>query len=67
MVLISVQSPKPVTNIYAENATVTCVVCKQEFIVTEGAKEGDIYICPRCGAKLKLSKTKDGKWMGTPQ
>lgn len=67
MVLISVQAPKPVETIYAENATVTCPVCKQEFILKEGVKEGDIYICPRCGAKLKISKTKDGKWIGIQQ
>ena len=64
MVLISVQAPKPVTTTYAENATVTCPVCKQEFILKEGVKEGDIYICPRCGAKLKVTKTKNGKWIG---
>jgi mannose-6-phosphate isomerase-like protein (cupin superfamily) len=67
MVVISVQAPKPVTNIYAENATVKCPVCKQEFILKVDVKEGDIYICPRCGAKLKVSKTKDGKWVGIQQ
>ena len=67
MVVISVQAPKPVENVYAENATVTCSVCKQEFILKEGVKEGDIYICPRCGAKLKISKTADGKWIGIQQ
>jgi quercetin dioxygenase-like cupin family protein len=67
MVVISVQSPKPVESIYAENATVTCPVCKQEFILKEGVKEGDIYICPRCGAKLRVTKTKDGKWIGVQQ
>ena len=67
MIVVSVQAPKPVTNIYAENATLTCPVCNQEFILKEGVKEGDIYICPRCGAKLKVSKTKDGKWIGIHQ
>jgi quercetin dioxygenase-like cupin family protein len=67
MVVISVQAPKPVTNDYAENATVTCPVCTQEFILKDGVKEGDIYICPRCGAKLRASKTKDGKWVGIQQ
>ena len=33
----------------------------------EGAKEGDIITCPRCHVKLKLSKTKDGKWLATQQ
>ena len=65
MVVISVQAPKPVETTYAENATVICSVCKQEFILKDGVKEGDIYICPRCGAKLKVSKTADGKWIGT--
>ena len=65
MVVISVQAPKPVETVYAENATVTCPVCKQEFILKDNVKEGDIYICPRCGAKLKVSKTADGKWIGT--
>jgi len=64
MVVISVQAPKPVENVYAENATLVCVVCKQEFILKEGVKEGDIYICPRCGARLVVSKTADGKWVG---
>ena len=67
MVMISVQAPKPVEIIYAENATLTCPVCKQEIILKEGVKEGDIYICPRCGAKLKVVKTKDGKWVGVQQ
>ena len=67
MIVISVQAPKPVEFIYAENATVTCYVCKQEFILKDGVKEGDIYICPRCGAKLKVSKTADGKWIGVQQ
>lgn len=65
MVVISVQSPKPVQIIYSENATVTCPVCNQENIIPANAKEGDIFICPRCHAKLKLSKTKDGKWQAT--
>lgn len=65
MVMISVQSPKPVKMIYSENASVVCGVCGQENIVPEGAKEGDIIICPRCHAKLKLSKSKDGKWIAT--
>jgi quercetin dioxygenase-like cupin family protein len=65
LVIISVQAPKPVESTYAENATVICPVCKQELILKEGVKEGDIYICPRCGAKLKVSKTADGKWIGT--
>ena len=67
MVVISVQAPKPVETTYAENATVTCPVCKQEFILKDGVKEGDIYICPRCGAKLRVSKTQDGKWIGIQQ
>ena len=67
MVVISVQAPKPVTNEYDENVTVTCVVCKQEFILKDNVKEGDIYICPRCGAKLRVSKTKDGEWIGVQQ
>ncbi|MBF0522268.1 MAG: cupin domain-containing protein [Candidatus Omnitrophica bacterium] len=64
MIIISIQAPKPVTNIYAENSTLACPVCKQEIILKEGVKEGDIYICPRCGAKLKVTKGKDGKWIG---
>ena len=67
MIVISVQAPKPVTNTYAENATVVCPVCTQEFILKDGVKEGDIYICPRCGAKLKVTKAKDGKWIGVQQ
>jgi quercetin dioxygenase-like cupin family protein/DNA-directed RNA polymerase subunit RPC12/RpoP len=67
MVLISVQAPKPVEIIYAENATLTCSVCKQEIILKTGVKEGDIYICPRCGAKLKVTKGADGKWVGVAQ
>lgn len=65
LVLISIQAPKPVETVYAENASVVCSVCKQEIIVKADAKEGDIYICPRCGAKLRLSKGPDGKWIGT--
>jgi len=67
IVMISVQSPKPVKMTYIENSAVGCSVCGQENIVPEGAKEGDIIICPRCRAKLKLSKTKDGKWTATQQ
>lgn len=67
MVVISVQAPKPVTLTYAENATVACPVCGQEFILKDGVKEGDIYICPRCGAKLRVTKNKDGKWIGVQQ
>ncbi|HTY45081.1 MAG TPA: cupin domain-containing protein [Patescibacteria group bacterium] len=67
MVVISVQAPKPVTSVYAENATLTCPVCTQEIILKAGVKEGDIYICPRCGAKLKVSKAKDGTWVGVQQ
>lgn len=65
IVMISVQSPKPVQMKYIENASVACSVCGQENIVPEGAKEGDIITCPRCHAKLKLSKTADGKWLAT--
>jgi len=61
LVLISVQAPKPVETIYADNAKVTCPVCKQEIVLKADAKEGDIYICPRCGAKLKVIKGSDGK------
>lgn len=62
MVVISVQAPKPVETIFAENSTVICPVCKQEFILKDDAKDGDKYICPRCQAKLKVTKSEDGKW-----
>ena len=62
MVVISVQAPKPVETIFAENSTVICPVCKQEFILKDGVKDGDKYVCPRCQAKLKIMKSKDGKW-----
>jgi len=65
IVMISVQSPKPVKMMYIENSSPVCSVCGQENIVPEDAKEGDVIICPRCYAKLKLSKTKDGKWLAT--
>jgi len=65
IVMISVQSPKPVQMTYIENSSVVCSLCGQENIVPEGAKEGDIITCPRCHAKLKLSKAKDGKWVAT--
>ena len=65
IVMISVQSPKPVQMTYIENSSATCSVCGQENIVPEGAKVGDIITCPRCHAKLKLSKTADGKWLAT--
>ena len=65
MVVISVQAPTPVQTIKAENASVICPVCQQEIVVKADAKEGDIYICPRCGAKLRLSKMSNGMWMGT--
>ncbi len=63
MVVISVQSPKPVTTVFAENSTVICPVCKQENILKENVAENDIYTCPRCGTKLKVSQAEDGKWM----
>jgi quercetin dioxygenase-like cupin family protein len=62
MVVISVQGPKPIETIYAENATAICPVCKQEIILKDNVKEGDRIVCPRCQAKLKISKTTDGKW-----
>ncbi|MBI5573346.1 MAG: cupin domain-containing protein [Elusimicrobia bacterium] len=62
MIIISVQAPKPVEIIYKENATVICPVCKQEFILKDGLKDGDKVVCPRCQAKLKITKSKDGKW-----
>lgn len=65
MVMISVQSPRPVKLVYAENSSIICPVCSQEDIIPEGAKDGDIFICPRCQAKLRLSKTKDGRWLAT--
>lgn len=65
MVMVSVQGPKPVQIVYSENATIICSVCGQEDIIPANAKEGDIFVCPRCQAKLKLSKTKDGRWQAT--
>ena len=65
IVMISVQSPKPVKMIYVENSTVRCSVCGQDMIIPENAKVGDIVTCPRCHAKFKLSKAKDGKWVTT--
>ena len=65
MIVVSIQGPKPVKMQYAENATIACPVCGQEDIIPANAKEGDIYICPRCGAKLRLSKDKNGKWTAT--
>jgi len=61
MIVISVQAPTPVEKIFAENSTVICPVCKQEFILKENVKDGDEYVCPRCQAKLKVTKSKDGK------
>lgn len=66
IILLSVQAPKPVKTIFAENSTIICQVCGQEDIIPADAKEGDIFQCPRCQTKLKLSKNKDGKWTGTP-
>ena len=65
MVMVSVQGPKPVTTEYIQNASVKCTVCGQENIIPENAKDGDIIVCPRCHAKLKLSKMKDGSWQAT--
>ena len=65
IVMISVQSPKPVTMKYVENSSIKCPVCGQENIIPANAKEGDIVTCPRCRAKFKLSKGKDGKWAAT--
>jgi|GEM_PF-549543 len=65
MVMLSVQAPKPVKMVYAENANIDCPVCGQENIIPDGAKEGDVIVCPRCHAKLKLSKSSDGKWIAT--
>ena len=62
LVMISVQGPKPIETIFAENATVVCPVCKQEFILKSNVVEGDKYVCPRCQAKLTVAKTSDGKW-----
>jgi mannose-6-phosphate isomerase-like protein (cupin superfamily) len=67
LVVISVQSPKPVTLVYADNSTMACPVCRQELILKDDVKEGDIYVCPRCGAKLKVTKAKDGTWIGVQQ
>ena len=62
MIVVTVQAPKPVDIIYKENATVICPVCKQEIILKDNIKEGDIVVCPRCGAKFRVTKSKDGKW-----
>lgn len=64
LIIISVQGPKPVETIFAENSTVICPVCKQEVILKDNAKPGDKIVCPRCQAKLTLSKSSDGKWEG---
>ena len=66
MIVTSVQAPKPVGTIFKESATVICPVCKQEIILKDNVKEGDIVICPRCGAKFRVIKTKDGKWGTKP-
>lgn len=65
MVVISVQSPKPVNTVFAEKASVKCPMCGQENIVPQNAKPGDIIICPRCGTRIKLAKDKEGNWTGT--
>ncbi|OGS20542.1 MAG: hypothetical protein A2252_09795 [Elusimicrobia bacterium RIFOXYA2_FULL_39_19] len=62
MIVISVQGPKPIETVFAENATYICPVCKQEVILKDGAKDGDKVVCPRCQAKLKIAKSADGKW-----
>jgi len=62
MIMISVQGPKPVETVFAENATLICPVCKQEFILKADAKDGDKVVCPRCQARLKIAKAQDGKW-----
>jgi len=64
LIMISVQGPKPVETIYAENSTVICPVCKQEVILKSDIKEGDKIVCPRCQAKLKITKSEEnGKWL----
>jgi len=65
IIMVSVQAPKPVQMTYIEKSSAICSVCGQENIVPEGAKVGDIITCPRCHAKLKLSKSADGKWIAT--
>lgn len=65
MVVISVQAPTPVQMKYAENASVACAVCGQEMVIPVTAKVGDILVCPRCQAKMKLSKSKTGTWVAT--
>jgi len=62
MIVISIQAPKPVEMVAAENSIIICPVCKQEVIVADSTKEGDKLVCPRCQAKLTLSKGADGKW-----
>lgn len=62
MVVISVQAPMPVQMKYAENASVVCTMCGQEMIVPSNAKVGDVLVCPRCQAKMKLLKSKNGAW-----
>lgn len=65
MVLISIQAPKPVKMTYIEHAAAKCSVCGQENIIPADAKVGDIITCPRCHAKLKLSKDTEGNWVTT--
>jgi mannose-6-phosphate isomerase-like protein (cupin superfamily)/DNA-directed RNA polymerase subunit RPC12/RpoP len=65
IVMTSLQSPKPVKITYIEHAGAKCAVCGQENIIPANAKAGDIITCPRCHAKLKLSKDKDGNWLTT--
>lgn len=64
MVMLSVQGPKPIESVFAENATVICPVCKQEVILKDDAKEGDVITCPRCQARVQLTKSASGAWVG---
>lgn len=63
LVLISVQSPRPVTDVIVQNSSVMCTVCKQEMIVPQGATDNLVIMCPRCKAPMKIFKTRNGSWM----
>jgi quercetin dioxygenase-like cupin family protein len=62
VVMVSVQGPKPVTMEYIDYSSAKCVICGLENIIPEGAKDGDIIVCPKCRQKIKLLKQKDGSW-----
>ncbi|NLL37863.1 MAG: lysine biosynthesis protein LysW [Fretibacterium sp.] len=33
---------------------VQCVICEGDILISDGAMEGELFLCPDCGTELEL-------------